>query len=255
MDMALLGGAANVAELLETWGEEGVRALAEEVRKNNAAARDAVAQSLGLANGVDMALLGGAANVAELLKTWGEEGVRALAAEMRKGRNSILAEGWEYVEKLRATWGVETVLKIANLLSAHNIHTPRDYLQNLLSNHDGVEGARAEIARREETRLATMEENRRTASEAARQAEIIAEQRRLQQASQARAVPETTYPPEVLAAREAANALRDAATLKRRQEKTAATEAKRRERDAAKRRERDAAQALGSAKKKQRPPP
>jgi hypothetical protein len=181
--------------------------------------------------------------------------VRALAEEVRKGRNSILAEGWEYVEKLRATWGVETVLKIANLLSAHNIHTPRDYLQNLLSNHDGVEGARAEIARREETRLATMEENRRTASEAARQAEIIAEQRRLQQASQARAVPETTYPPEVLAAREAANALRDAATLKRRQEKTAATEAKRRERDAAKRRERDAAQALGSAKKKQRPPP
>jgi len=259
VDMALLGGAANVAELLETWGEEGVRALAAEVRKNNgeetAAARDTVAQSLGLASGADMMLLGGAANVAELLKTWGEEGVRALAAEMRKGRNSILAEGWEYVEKLRATWGVETVLKIANLLSAHNIHTPSDYLQNLLSNHGGVEGARAEIARREETRLATMEENRRTASEAARQAEIIAEQRRLQQASQARAVPETTYPPEVLAAREAANALRDAATLERRQKKKAATEAKRRERDAAKRRERDAAQALGSAKKKQRPPP
>ena len=204
---------------------------------------------------MDMALLGGAANVAELLETWGEEGVQALVAEKRKGRNGILAEGWKYVEELRATWGVETVLKIANLLSAHNIRTPHDYLENLLSKHGGVEGARAEIARREETRLATMEDNRRTASEAERQAEIIAEQRRLQQASQARAVPETTYTPEFLAAREAANALRDAATLKRRQEKTAATEAKRRERDAAKRRERDAAQALGSAKKKQRPPP
>jgi hypothetical protein len=220
--------------------------LAAEVRKNNAAAQDTVAKALGLANGMDMALLGGAANVAELLETWGAEGVRALAVQVRRQHDGILAEGWEYVEKLRATWGVETVLKIANLLSAHNIHTPRNYLQSLLDQHGGVDEAKAEIARREESRLATMGANRRTAGEAAQRAEINAEQRRSQQAAQARVVPEATYNPEFLAARQAANELRDAAALERRQKKTAATEAKRREREAA--------QAHGSAKKKKRPP-
>ena len=168
---------------------------------------------------MDMVLLGGAAHVVELLKTWGADGVRALAGEKRKQRNGILAQGWDYVEELRVAWGVETVLKIANLLSAHNIHTPRDYLQTLLAEHGGVDEAKAEIARREESRLATMEGNRRTADEVARRAEINTEQRLGQLAAQARVVPETTYPPAFLVAREAAKARDAAAALARREEK------------------------------------
>ena len=216
--------------------------MAAEVRKNNAAAQDTVAKALGLASGMDMALLGGAANVAELLTTWGEEGVRALAAEVRKGRNGILAEGWGYVEELRATWGVETVIKIADLVHFYNIGTPKEYVRELLHEHGGGgDGARAEIARRAAEMRATMEENRRTAAlhakAKAERAETVPEARRSQPAAEARVVP--AHDAEFLARREAANADHAAKMLARKRQRMAATAGKRdvKKRDA---KERDA---------------
>jgi hypothetical protein len=131
MDMMLLGGPKNVAELLEALAPEELQGLAAEVRKNNAAAQDTVAQSLGLASGMDMMLLGGPKNVAELLETLAPEELQGLAAEVRKKNRGtgILVDGWEYVEGLRRTWGVETVIQIADLVYFYNIGTPKEYVQ------------------------------------------------------------------------------------------------------------------------------
>jgi hypothetical protein len=189
-----------------------------------------------------MALLGGPKNVAELLETWGADGVRALAAEVRKKNQGILVDGWEYVEELRVTWGVETVIKIADLVHFYNIGTPKEYVRELLHEHGGGgDGARAEIARRAAEMRATMEENRRTAAlhakAKAERAETVPEARRSQPAAEARVVP--AHDAEFLARREAANADHAAKMLARKRQRMAATAGKRdvKKRDA---KERDA---------------